>query len=779
MEFEAWFSARHPHILLSGAQAVLRLSKEGCTLPFIARYRKEQTNHLKEKDIQAVLEAAEDWKELEERKAYVLGAIEKQSRLSPELKQQILECTDRVDLESLYLPYKKKRKTKADIAREAGLEPLADWIWNCDRGTEHPQPGQTLAVWSLAFHNEEKKILDSAAAIQGAQDILVERISDMHPFRERVRSAFLKSGGVVSSKGKKAKPNSKYETYFDFSESIESLLKPENSHRYLAICRGRIEEELEVKTQGSKEDPDFEEKWVLELEKMVCLDPTSPGADVLKTAARLAWREHIRPGIESQIHRALKAVADEVAVDVFSENLRKLLLAPPLGPQTVLGIDPGIRTGCKLAVVDSTGKYVGSSVLYLNTDEEKAKTKPLLAELVTLGSIQAVAIGNGTAGRETSSFVRQAFKEQGVSIPVVLVSEAGASVYSASEVAQEEFPDLDVTVRGAISIARRLQDPLAELVKVEPKSIGVGQYQHDMPPRLLKRKLDFVVDSCVNLVGVNLNTASTHLLTFVAGLGPQLAMNIVEFRTKNGLFQNRNALQNVPQFGPKAFEQAAGFLRIPNGENPLDNTAIHPERYPILQSFAEKRSMSLQDLLTEKAQKLFSEEGLKSELGEFTFLDIISELKKPGRDPRNTFVPVPYRDDIFDLKDVRPGMICSGIVTNVTNFGAFVDIGVHQDGLVHISQLSQKFVKDPREVVRPGDIVRVKVLDVKADKSQMSFSIKEAREENQRPQRTPIEKRAQMQPKAPSFRPKRPSKPTFSYNPFAALAALKDVGKRK
>ena len=445
-----------------------------------------------------------------------------------------------------------------------------------------------------------------------------------------------------------------------------------------------------------------------------CTVIDSPGADVLLKCARLALKVHVLPSIESEVHKALKEVADEVAIRVFAENVKKLLLASPFGPKAVLGVDPGIRTGCKLAAVDDSGKYLASTVMMLQTEDQKNKAKEMLAEVVKNGQIRAVAVGNGTAGRETEIFVRQALKDKELAIPVVMVSESGASVYSASEAAREEFPDLDLTVRGAISIARRLQDPLAELVKTDPKSIGVGQYQHDVSQPALKRSLEHVVESCVNQVGINLNTASYHLLAHVAGIGPGLAKGIVEHRGAKGLFKTRQDLLEVPRFSKKAFEQAAGFLRIPDsdgssgsadgggGGNPLDNTGVHPERYPVLEDLAQKLGKHVKDFLGAGVALVKQQAAeLKEQIGEFTFNDIVEELEKPGRDPREGFVPFQYRDDIFELKDLKKDMICPGIVTNVTNFGAFVDIGVHQDGLVHVSQLSTKFVKDPREAVEP------------------------------------------------------------------------------
>ncbi len=798
MTFDLWFSKQHPDIPLRSCEAVLKLVAEEATVPFIARYRKEQTGNLDEVAIQKVIDAKEEWEKIVKRQEFILGEIDHQKKLTPELKQKISATFDLNLLEDLYLPYKQKRKTKAALAREAGLEPLADWIWDCAQGTAKPEPGQTLDLWALTFRNEEKDVKDAAAAIQGAQDILIERLSEVPELRQKVRDAVLKRGNVRTGKGAKAKPNSKYENYFSYHEKIENLLQPQNSHRYLAIRRGWMEEELTLTLGGAPDEAEqFDNELLAAFEARAL--PTeesrkSPGAAVLAKAARFAYKVHVFPSIEGEAHKALKAVADEAAIHVFAENLRKLLLAAPLGPKAVLGIDPGVRTGCKLAVVDDSGKFLGSAVIHLQSDREKANAKVLLGEVTKNTAIRAIAVGNGTAGRETESFVRATLKELGSAIPVVMVSESGASVYSASDVAREEFPDLDVTVRGAISIARRLQDPLAELVKVDPKSIGVGQYQHDVSPGSLKRSLDFVVDSCVNSVGVALNTASYHLLSRVAGIGPGLAKAIVERRGTKGLFKSRDELLDVPRFSKKVFEQAAGFLRIPDSENPLDNTGVHPERYPVLQEIAAQAGRSIRDFMGAGVAELKSRKDLREKLGSFTFDDIVRELEKPGRDPRDAFVPFSYRDDIHEVKDLTPGMVCPGIVTNVTNFGAFVDIGVHQDGLVHISQLAEKFVKDPREVVSPGDRVQVKVLEVNLDKNQIALTMRlgekaqspgprerESRPAPQssgrpgiRPQGAPGA-RPQSGPAAPRAQGRKaPQQPAAIFNnAFAGLAALK------
>jgi len=757
VRFESWFASRHPEIRLAGARAVLELAEDGATVPFIARYRKERTGNLDEVAITRTLRAKEQWDRLESRQRIVLESIERQKKLTPELRKRIESATDLDTVEDLYLPYKQKRKSKALLAREAGLLPLADWIWNCGHGTEQPQPGQTLELWAFTFRDAEKGVGDAAAAIAGAREILVERISELPDLRAQVRTAVIGKGWLRAAKAAKAKPHSKYETYFAFQERIAALREPQNSHRYLALRRGAAEDELTLSLGGPPDDPDFEARLLESFERAALGVPDSPGADVLRAAARSAFREHVLPSIQNEAHRGLKEAADEAAIRVFAENVRRLLLEAPYGPRPVLGIDPGVRTGSKLATVDATGAFVKSDVIHLQTDEQKAKARETLVALAREAKVDALAVGNGTGSRETEVFARQALTAEGLTVPVVLVSEAGASVYSASEIAREELPDLDVTIRGAASIARRLQDPLAELVKVEPRSLGVGQYQHDVAPAALERSLAEVVDSCVNQVGVNLNTASRHLLTHVSGIGPALAEAIVTHRQEHGLFPSRQALLDVPRFGAKAFEQAAGFLRVPGSENPLDNTGVHPERYAALHSLAEGMGKKLEDLLGPGVQLVREAASLAAEIGEFTREDVLRELAKPGRDPRAAFVPFAFREDLRTLEDLKPGMVCPGIVTNVTNFGAFVDVGVHHDGLVHISQMGDRFVKDPREAAKAGDRVEVRVLKVDLDKKQISLSMKTADAE-----RRPARKadRGRGAGRRPSVKPGAPLPPT-------------------
>ena len=567
-------------------------------------------------------------------------------------------------------------------------------------------------------------MLDAEGAIERAQDILTERLAITPELRQLARERVFRLGVLRAAKGTQAKPNSKFDRYFDYREKVQSLLQPQSSHRYLAVRRGAAEKELSVSIAGPPDDAGFEDRLQRAFEAAACTVPGSPGAAVLLQAARAALKTYVLPSIETDVHRALKEVADAAAIKVFAENLREVLLAAPFGPKAVLGVDPGLRTGCKLAVVDSSGKYLASQVMQLQTEAGRAAARKLLVEVLRSVDVRAIAVGNGTAGRETESFLRAAVKDEGLSVPVVMVSESGASVYSASDVAREEFPDLDLTVRGAISIARRLQDPLAELVKIDPKSIGVGQYQHDVSESSLKTSLDELVESCVNRVGVDLNTASCHLLSHVSGIGPALARAVVEHREKRGLFRTRQELTEVPRFGRKAFEQAAGFLRIPGGENPLDNTGVHPERYAVLERLAARAGKGVADLLGPGVALVRANAALREEVGAFTFDDLLRELEKPGRDPRDAFVPFQYREDVHELADLAPGMMCPGIVTNVTNFGAFVDIGVHHDGLVHVSQIADRFVKDVRDVVSPGMRVTVRVLEVNLQKRQIALSMK-------------------------------------------------------
>jgi uncharacterized protein len=765
--FDAWFETRCPGIPLPGARAVLDLAAEGATVPFITRYRKERSGNLDEVAVRHTLEAKELFDKILSRQAIIVESIARHATLTPELRERILATFDPDVLEDLYHPYRQQKKNRALAAREAGLEPLADWIWNCGHGTETPQEGQTLELWAFTFRNEEKGVPDAKSAIEGARDILVERLAGTPELRALVRRAYFEQGFLRATKAEKAKPHSKFETYFAFQEKVASLREPASSHRYLAVRRGQAEEELQVSVGGPPDDPEFEARLVAVFESAACTVPDSPGAEVLRHAARIALKNNVRTSVENEVHRVLKEAADAAAAHVFAENVRRRLLEAPLGPKPVLGVDPGIRTGCKLAAVDGTGKFLATDVVHLQGDEQKAAAKEAVVRFAREHAPAAVAVGNGTGGREAELFVRATLREASVEAPVVLVSEAGASVYSTSDAARAEFPELDATVRGAISIARRLQDPLAELVKIDPRSIGVGQYQHDVAHATLQRALDAVVDGCVNGVGVNLNTASRHLLAHVAGIGPALAGAIVEHREAKGLFRSRRELLEVPRFGSKAFEQAAGFLRVPGGEHPLDDTAVHPERYAALEALADRMGKGIADLLGPGAALVREASSLKEELGAFTWGDVVAELEKPGRDPRETFVPFFFRDDVQKLGDLKPGMACPGIVSNVTNFGAFVDIGVHHDGLVHVSQLASR-AKDGKKALEPGDRIQVRVLKVDLEKKQISLTMRTPPPERRpaakpkpvrRPERTaPLAAAAEGKPAADG-QPPRPARP--------------------
>ena len=682
--------------------AVEKLFAEGSTIPFIARYRKEAHGNLDEVQIGKIQERLAYFRELDERKESILKSIDEQGKLTDELKEKILSCTVKSRLEDLYQPFKPKRRTRAQVAKEKGFEPLADEIWN--------------GAWKGESSDED---------LSFARDILAERIADIPDVRGAVRQAFA-TKAVVKSEVVSPRPTTptKFEQYYDFSESIATI----PSHRYLAIRRGQAEKVLWVKLELDREAV---------VTRIVEIVDATRGArgnaaceEQIRLSAEDAYKRLLAPSCEIDVMVEKKGEADRAAVEVFAENLRHLLLASPLGEKAVLAIDPGIRTGCKVAMIDATGKYLGKTVLF--PQMKATESAKAIAQIVAKYHVEAIAVGNGTAGRETEAFVRETLKHLKVQHPeiptplVVSVSEAGASVYSASEIAREEFPDLDLTVRGAISIGRRLQDPLAELVKVDPKAIGVGQYQHDVYQPLLAAKLDEVVVSCVNGVGVELNTASAPLLERVSGLTPTLAKAIVEWRDANGKFASRDDLMKVKGLGPKAFEQCAGFLRIRGAKNPLDASAVHPERYALVERMAKDVGLGVADLVGNAlaAKKIDIRAYITKDVGEPTLKDIVSELVKPGRDPRKTFEPPSFREDVTKIEDVKEGMKLEGVVTNVTAFGAFVDIGVHQDGLIHLSELSDHYVSDPASVVKAGDRLQVTVIGVDLARGRISLSAK-------------------------------------------------------
>jgi uncharacterized protein len=726
-------------------EAVLALHAEGATVPFMARYRKEKTGNLDEVQIRGTLDAFEEFNTINQRRDFVLKEIEKQGNLNETLQKSLNESWDLNEIEEIYRPYKKKKKSKATLAREAGIAPLADWLWALSRG--EIQDATVLEVKAKDYIAPAKLYATYDEVLRGAQHILVEKLSNDLNLRLLVRNEFFDNGKLKSVKTPEFKAHSKFEMYADFGESIKSLDSRKASHRYLAVRRGWQEGELKVTMEANEEA--LQSRF-----EAACITADSQAKEFMKSVAKTALAVHVIPSIVNELHSQLKERADTDAIQVFAENVRRVLMSSPFGPKVVLGLDPGIRTGCKVALIDKGAHFISHTVLHIQGNDAKDKAKTLLSETLQRIKIDAIAIGNGTGGREAESFIRGVLKELKNEVPVIMVSESGASVYSASDVAREEFPDLDLTVRGAISIARRLQDPLAELVKIEPKSIGVGQYQHDVNQPKLKKSLEDVVESCVNSVGVEVNTASTSLLQYVSGIGPAIARNIVEYRKVNGLFKEREELLKVPQFSTKVYEQAAGFFRVAESKVILDRTGIHPERYQAVREMGQEVGVTISSLIGGGAEKLKTlREKWAKLIGEFTFDDIVRELEKPGRDPRDMFKVFQYRDDIHELKDLKPGLICPGIVTNVTNFGAFVDIGVHQDGLVHISELSHQFVEDPRKVVSPGDQVQVKVLAVDLDRSQISLSMKleERPKVVARPEQQPRnEKRPQSDGRRPS-----------------------------
>jgi uncharacterized protein len=692
---------------LTGILAVIALLNEGSTVPFIARYRKEATGNLDEVQIRDIEEKAAYYRELSARQQTVLSSIAEQGKLTDELKSRILAALDRSELEDLYLPYKPKRRTKATIAREKGLEPIADYIWN--------QTSGPLSLLQLAstFVDPAKEVATVEEALEGARHIVAERISESADLRKPARHLLFEEGMILSRKMIDAKDEQqKFAMYYDYREPVKSI----PSHRMLAIRRGEAENILYWLIE-------VDEPRILGLLRSRILRAEGDWTPHLSLAIEDSWKRLLNSSIQGEIRLELKRRSDTAAIDVFRENLQHLLLAPPAGHIGVLGIDPGLRTGCKLAVVDETGKFLADDVIYPHTGRT-TEASAKLSSLVAKYNIRAIAIGNGTASRETDAFIRDFLKEHKLTgIFPVTVSESGASVYSASDIARQEFPSLDLTVRGAISIARRLQDPLSELVKVDPKSIGVGQYQHDVDQRQLQQSLEATIESCVNRIGVNLNTASWTLLRYVAGISERIALNIVNFRNENGAFRSRKQLSQVTGIGPKTFEQAAGFLRIRDGEQPLDNTGVHPESYGLVEQIAASLSTPIPELIRNPAL-LDRVNQSRISSASFTLNDILNELKKPGHDPRDKFVAPSFSESVRELADVQPDMVLEGVVTNVTKFGAFIDIGVHQDGLVHISEIANRFIKEPSEVLKAGQIVKVKVLSSDAKTKRIALSIK-------------------------------------------------------
>jgi protein Tex len=693
-------------------ESAIELLDAGNTIPFIARYRKEATRGLDEIALRAIQDAIEKARELFARKVTILKSIDEQGLLTDELRKQIIDCNDLQKLEAIYLPFKPKRRTRATIARERGLQSLADVL------IQQVRLGTSRSALLRQYVKPENDVPDEQAALQGALDIVAEQWSEDAETRVWLNEESFKHGRIASQvkRGKKEEAD-KFEMYVDHQEPVARI----PSHRFLAMKRGEEEGILRV---------------TLDLEKDRVLGPmqsyflTNPQfefyRDLIQTVED-CFERLLMPATETTVFQMLKERSDAEAIGVFAKNLRELLLAPPAGPKVTLGVDPGFRTGCKLAVVDGTGKHLAHATIYPTPPaNDVASASKTVMDLIAKYQIELIAIGNGTASRETDAFISELIRENDLKVTKVMVSESGASIYSASELAASEYPNLDVTVRGAISIAHRLQDPLAELVKTDPKSIGVGQYQHDVNQTLLRKSLEREVESCVNSVGVDLNTASASLLSYVSGIGPKLAENIISYRDTNGRFTKRQQLTKVPKLGAKAFEQAAGFLRIRDGAQPLDNSAVHPESYPLVERMAKKLGVPTESLVGNPtlSQKLKPTEFVDEQFGLPTVVDILDELGKPGRDPRKEFRAAQFSDAVKSIDDLKPGMVLEGVITNVTHFGAFIDIGVHHDALIHISQLSNTFVKDPNEVVSVGNVVKVKILEVDVPRKRISATKK-------------------------------------------------------
>ncbi|ELU8567506.1 RNA-binding transcriptional accessory protein [Vibrio alginolyticus] len=699
--------------------AAVTLIDDGNTVPFIARYRKEVTGGLDDTQLRTLDSRLSYLREMDDRRQTILKSIQEQGKLTPELEQEIAQADSKTRLEDLYLPYKPKRRTKGQIAIEAGLEPLADQLWN------HPQTEPESEA--SKYLDADKGIADTKAALDGARAIIMERIAEDANLLEKIRNHLNRNAELVSRvvEGKE-REGEKFKDYFNHNEPLSKV----PSHRALAMLRGRNEGFL---TLAMNADPEQEEGARQSYCETIIADhygvtlSSAPADTWRKQVISWAWRIKVSMHMETELMGAMKERAEIEAIEVFATNLKDLLMAAPAGPRATLGLDPGLRTGSKIAVVDSTGKVLATETIYPHPPQKQYdKSAQIVDQLVRKYNVDLIAIGNGTASRETDSFVADVIKRGNLKVQKIIVSEAGASVYSASELAAKEFPNMDVSLRGAVSIARRLQDPLAELVKIDPKSIGVGQYQHDVSQSMLAKRLDAIVEDCVNAVGVDVNTASAALLTRVAGLSSTIAQNIVDFRDENGRFEARTTLKKVPRLGPKAFEQCAGFLRIMDGKNPLDASAVHPEAYPVVKAISEKNNKDIKALIGDSSflKGLHAVDYTDDNFGVPTITDIIKELDKPGRDPRPEFKTATFAEGVNSVSDLEPGMILEGVVSNVANFGAFVDIGVHQDGLVHISALTDRYVSDPREVVKAGDIVKVKVMEVDVQRKRIGLSMR-------------------------------------------------------
>ncbi|HFQ5166977.1 TPA: Tex family protein [Vibrio vulnificus] len=728
--------------------AAVALIDDGNTVPFIARYRKEVTGGLDDTQLRNLDSRLSYLRELDDRRQTILKSIQEQGKLTAELESEILTADSKTRLEDLYLPYKPKRRTKGQIAIEAGLEPLADTLWN------HPQTEPESEA--SRYIDADKGVEDSKAALDGARAIIMERIAEDANLLEKIRQYLNRHAEIVSRVvAGKEHEGEKFKDYFEHNEAISKV----PSHRALAMLRGRNEGFLSLTLNA---DPQQEESVRQSYCETLIADhygvtlSSAPADNWRKQVISWAWRIKVSMHMETELMAAMKERAEIEAIEVFATNLKDLLMAAPAGPRATLGLDPGLRTGCKVAVVDATGKVLATDTIYPHVPQNQYdRAMQTVVALIKQHNVDLIAIGNGTASRETDAFAADLIQRGNLKVQKIMVSEAGASVYSASELAAKEFPNMDVSLRGAVSIARRLQDPLAELVKIDPKSIGVGQYQHDVSQSMLAKRLDAVVEDCVNAVGVDVNTASAALLTRVAGLSTTLAQNIVDFRDEHGRFDSRTTLKKVPRLGPKAFKQCAGFLRIMDGKNPLDASSVHPEAYPVVKAIAEKNQKAVKALIGDSSflKGLRAVDYTDEHFGVPTVTDIIKELDKPGRDPRPEFKTATFAEGIHNVSDLEVGMILEGVVSNVANFGAFVDIGVHQDGLVHISALTDRFVSDPREVVKAGDIVKVKVMEVDVQRKRIALSMRLSDEPGQdnRSQR-PATPRGQQERRAPSPR---------------------------
>lgn len=747
------------------------LFEEECTIPFIARYRKEVTGNLDEVQIRDIQESYNEYIETEKRRAFILDAIKKMEALTPELERQIKVATNINQLEDIYAPYKSKKKTKAMIAKENGLEPLSEMILKGDKDIR-----TIMAELDEKFVKPSAgKVKDVQDAINGACDILIETFSHQLELKEKIRQTFWETGVMKSSlrkDGDKIEDAQKFKDFFEFSEPLAKIKDPKSSHRYMAMRRGMNLKVLKVDAEIVPEIgiAQVEESFFPKKDKLA-------NYELLKKCAEKSFTNYIQPSLDLEVKNELKKIADTAAISVFGINLKNLLLQPYLGSKAVLGIDPGVRTGCKVVIVDNTGKFLGDHVVYpFEPRNDKVGAAQILTKMIEMFNVEYIAIGNGTNGRETLEFVETHIPQvKDGKVKATMISEAGASIYSASDIARAEFPDKDVTVRGAISIARRFQDPLAELVKIDPKSIGVGQYQHDVNQVQLKTSLEAVVESCVNFVGVDLNTASAPLLSYVSGIGPSVAQNVVKYRDQNGGFKSRQELLKVSRFTQKVFEQSAGFLRIYNAPHPLDGTFIHPERYPVLEEWVKSKNKKLEDLLADGnlQTELANDKILKEKIGAITLEDIVKCLRAPTQDPRTTFKSVEFTKGISELKDLKIGQWYNGVVTNITMFGAFVDIGIKENGLLHISEMSDRFVENAMDELKVGQELKVRVLGIDMDRRRISLSCKaDSQTEGVTGTGAGTGTRKSSGGNRPSPQPQMPSGPQFKNNAFAGLKNL-------